>query len=151
MPRPHVPDGGSGQACFDQGALLYRAGYWWEAHEAWERLWRRLPRQSPRRLLVQGLILLAASQLKAWCGRPEGSRLLAQRALDRLRRAEAALPPGEAPYGLAPSRVIEALERWQAAPLPAPEHEAVRTAAPKLPAPAAGTGSGGAPGEPPQR
>lgn len=142
MPRPHVAAGGPPQACFDQGARLYGAGYWWEAHEAWEDLWRRLPRHSPRRLLVQGLIFLAASQLKAWCDRPAGSRLLAERALDRLRRAQAGLAPGEAPYGLAPSGVIGALERWLAAPLPAPEHAAVRAAAPRLPAPLAGTQRG---------
>ena len=46
-----------------EGAHLFDAGRFWDAHEAWERAWRRLPKGSDERRCYQGLILLAAAFL----------------------------------------------------------------------------------------
>ena len=64
------------------GIDLYHAGYLWEAHEAWEGVWK-----DSRDPLVQGLIQMAASLLKRHLGNERGARKLADRALLRLRLA----------------------------------------------------------------
>lgn len=46
------------------GMDLFNQGYYWEAHEAWEDLWRAAPRGSAEHSLLQGLILLAAAGVK---------------------------------------------------------------------------------------
>lgn len=46
------------------GRRLFQAGYYWEAHEAWEGLWYALGRSGPRADLVKGLIKLAAAAVK---------------------------------------------------------------------------------------
>jgi uncharacterized protein len=46
-----------------EGAALFDAGRFWDAHEAWERAWIRLPKGSDERRFYQGLILLAAAFL----------------------------------------------------------------------------------------
>ncbi|MGX9686506.1 DUF309 domain-containing protein [Deinococcus wulumuqiensis] len=47
-----------------RGAELFNAGHWWEAHEAWEDVWR--VSTGEQRALVQALILLAAALHKRW-------------------------------------------------------------------------------------
>lgn len=47
------------------GWRLLQAGYPWEAHEAWEAVWRPLPESSPGRVLLRALIRLAAAGVKA--------------------------------------------------------------------------------------
>ena len=47
-----------------RGAALFNAGEWWEAHEAWEDVWRTA--QGEQRAFVQALILLAAALHKRW-------------------------------------------------------------------------------------
>lgn len=47
-----------------RGAELFNAGEWWEAHEAWEDVWRTA--QGEQRAFVQALILLAAALHKRW-------------------------------------------------------------------------------------
>jgi len=60
------------------GCDLYNHGYWWEAHEAWEGLWRSVPRGTLQRHFLQGLIQLSACHLKRLLGHAEGvSRLRA--------------------------------------------------------------------------
>ena len=46
------------------GMDLFNQGYYWEAHEAWEALWRAAIRGSAEHNLLQGLILLAAAGVK---------------------------------------------------------------------------------------
>jgi predicted metal-dependent hydrolase len=48
-----------------RGIELFNRGQPYEAHEAWEERWVMLPRDSPERALLQGLIHLAAAALKA--------------------------------------------------------------------------------------
>lgn len=47
-----------------EGARLFDAGEWWEAHEAWEVPWRTAT--GPERDFLQALILLAAALHKRW-------------------------------------------------------------------------------------
>jgi hypothetical protein len=67
------------------GVDLYNAGYFWEAHEAWEGLWRAAEgRDAPQRSFLQGLIQCAAACLKAAAGDGQAGRRLATRAVERL-------------------------------------------------------------------
>lgn len=74
--------------CFRYGVDLFNAGCWWEAHEVWESLWAKSRRGSPLACLLQGLILLAAAQLQAEAGHPQGHARLLRKAGERLRTAE---------------------------------------------------------------
>ena len=67
------------------GVDLYNASYFWEAHEAWEGLWRAAAgRDEAQRRFLQGLIQCAAACLKAAAGDAPACRRLAVRALARL-------------------------------------------------------------------
>lgn len=59
------------------GIDLFNHGYFWEAHEAWEAVWLAAGQQAtlPGRI-VQGLIQLAAAQLKRVIDNPRGARRL---------------------------------------------------------------------------
>lgn len=46
------------------GCDLYNHAYWWEAHEAWEGLWRLTPKGSAQRHFIQALIQVSAAHLK---------------------------------------------------------------------------------------
>jgi hypothetical protein len=60
---------------------LFNAGYFWEAHTYWERLWHLEGTDEAVRLLLRGLIQLAAARLKLAQNQPEGGRKLAGRVL----------------------------------------------------------------------
>ena len=47
-----------------RGIALFNAGYYWEAHEAWEDLWHAHDRRGPIADVLKGLIKLAASGVK---------------------------------------------------------------------------------------
>ena len=74
--------------CLAEGVALFDAGHFFEAHEAWEEAW--LHERGARRLLLQGLILVAAGWLKRDAGNARGAWTLFSRALERLEQ----LPPG---------------------------------------------------------
>jgi predicted metal-dependent hydrolase len=63
------------------GIRLYREGYFWEAHEVWEKVWMKARPNSRERLLVQGLIQLANSALKQRMGQHRAAVRLAKLAL----------------------------------------------------------------------
>jgi predicted metal-dependent hydrolase len=52
----HEPD-------YLEGIRLFNDGEYWAAHEAWERMWKALPKGSAERRFYQGLIQLAAAFL----------------------------------------------------------------------------------------
>lgn len=81
-PRP--PGDGEEKGDFLWGIDLYHAGYLWEAHEAWEGVWKAAADPAERELL-QALIQIAAALLKAHVGEEAGARKLAGRARARLR------------------------------------------------------------------
>ncbi len=67
---------------FLRGIDLYHAGYLWEAHEAWEGLWKSTSDPVQREFL-QALIQIAAALLKAHVGEETGARKLAAAARSR--------------------------------------------------------------------
>jgi hypothetical protein len=46
---------------FEEGVKLFNEGRFWEAHEAWEQLWKDIPEDSPPRIFIQGFIQVAAA------------------------------------------------------------------------------------------
>jgi hypothetical protein len=107
LPEPAV-------TAFRYGVDLFNAACWWEAHEVWEGLWARTVRGTPLFHLLQGLIMLAAAQLKAAPAQPRGAQRLAARAREHLARVQAGAgePP---PLGIAPASAQQACAALQAA------------------------------------
>lgn len=80
---------------FSEGLAHYRAGRWFEAHEAWEEEWRRTP-AGQRRELLQALIQAAVS-LEHWRrGNPRG----AWGQWNKARRRLVGLPPDAEGFAL---------------------------------------------------
>jgi len=71
------------------GIDLYHQGYFWEAHDAWEGLWKVADEDSLDANFLQALILNAAAQLKAHTRRAIGVRTHSQAARWRLARIRA--------------------------------------------------------------
>lgn len=69
---------------FRLGMRLFDAGYYWEAHEAWEHLWHAAGRAGPQADLLKGLIQLAVVGVKIREGRADGARSHARRAAELL-------------------------------------------------------------------
>lgn len=63
-----------------RGLSLFNAGYYWEAHEAWEALWHAHGRRGATAEVLKGLIKLAAAGVKVREGQPHGVRTHAHRA-----------------------------------------------------------------------
>lgn len=87
---PIAPGRWADSPAYTRGVELFNAGYYWEAHEAWEGLWMAHGRRGPTAAVLQGLIKLAAAALKVREGRPAGVRSLATRAADHFSEAIAA-------------------------------------------------------------
>ena len=69
---------------FRLGMRLHNDGEYYEAHEAWERVWRDEEDESHRRF-VQGLIQITAGCHKAVVeGMPSSARKLVERGLEKL-------------------------------------------------------------------
>ena len=68
------------------GVDLYNAGYYWEAHEAWEGLWKTTDRTDTAGLFLQGLIQVSAALLKKTQDRSRGMRSLSRAGKGRLLR-----------------------------------------------------------------
>ena len=66
------------------GVDLYNCGFFWEAHEVWEALWRDPDRDLRQRRFLQALIQCAAACLKHASGDAGACRRLSARALARL-------------------------------------------------------------------
>jgi hypothetical protein len=65
---------------FVRGVALFNAGYYWEAHEAWEWLWHAHGRAGPTADVLKALIKLAAAGVKARERQPRGVSTHAARA-----------------------------------------------------------------------
>lgn len=67
------------------GIDLFNHGYWWEAHEVFETVWLAAgQRTTVCGRFVQGLIQLAAAQLKRFTGEPQGARSLTRAGIEKL-------------------------------------------------------------------
>jgi uncharacterized protein len=97
-PHPHrdpeghgvgvAPDTPAAEA-WRYGVDLFNARFYWEAHEAWEAVWRATSRGSTAYLATKGMIQIAASFLTLHMRRVEASRRLALRGAELLERARA--------------------------------------------------------------
>ena len=76
------PDESNWRECspYLRGVDLFNAGYYWEAHESWEAVWRGAEPRSISADFFKGLIKLAAAGVKAREGRPAGVARHARRA-----------------------------------------------------------------------
>lgn len=69
---------------FKIGCLLFNAGYYWEAHEAWESVWIAAERTGLVADFVKSLIKLAAAGVKVREGIPAGAQRHLARAQELL-------------------------------------------------------------------
>ena len=90
---------------------LFNAGFYWEAHEAWEGFWHALGRTTPEAKFIQGLIHLAAACVKVREGKPTGVIRHAQRARELLGDLKSA-SPGDA-LSLAPESLAAVVAELQ--------------------------------------
>ncbi|HEX9779417.1 MAG TPA: DUF309 domain-containing protein [Geopsychrobacteraceae bacterium] len=70
------------------GIDLFNHGYWWEAHEALEQVWLAAGQDTPGGTFIQGLIQLAAAQLKRFMGQERGAKLLTASGVAKLSLAK---------------------------------------------------------------
>ena len=75
-----------------RGIELFNAGYYWEAHEAWEDIWKAVGREGVVGELLQGLIKLAAVGVKIRQGYGEAALSLLQQSAAHLRNVAARGP-----------------------------------------------------------
>lgn len=80
------------------GVDLFNAGFYWEAHEAWEPLWRAAPRTSAEHILFKALILLAAAGLKRRESKIGPACRHASRAMDTLQALDGQHGEGSFPF-----------------------------------------------------
>jgi hypothetical protein len=92
---------------------LFNAGYYWEAHEAWESLWHGCGRTGRTADFLKGLIKLAAAGVKVREGRPEGVAGHARAAADLFRRTG---EPAERYLGLPLGELIRFADAVAAGP-----------------------------------
>ncbi len=70
------------------GIDLFNHQYYWEAHEAWEGLWKMERRPSDCAHFLQGLIQLSAMGVKMREGNARGTQKLRAKALGHLGQAD---------------------------------------------------------------
>ena len=100
-----------GSDAFLWGLDLFNHGYYWEAHEAWEGLWRVEDRDGPLRMLFKGLILLSAAGIKIREGKHAAAVRHAGRAAALLRRLmEVPDRAFERALGMSPAALAEYAE-----------------------------------------
>lgn len=91
-PRTAPPEDWRTWADYLFGFDLFNRGYYWEAHELWERAWIACGRRGADADLCKALIKLAAACVKAREGRPDGVERHARRALELLETLAAGDP-----------------------------------------------------------
>ncbi|MEX0679436.1 MAG: DUF309 domain-containing protein [Pirellulales bacterium] len=84
-PPPVHPDRWSQSRTYLLGCDLFNLGYYWEAHETWEAVWKACGRRGAVADFLKALIKLAAAGVKAREGRPTGVQRHAARAAQLLR------------------------------------------------------------------
>jgi predicted metal-dependent hydrolase len=89
------------------GLDLFNHGYYWEAHEVWEDLWKACGRTGPTACFLKGLIQLAVAGVKVRQARPRAVRDHAHRAAELFEQAGRDLGTGMH-LGL----VLSELIRW---------------------------------------
>ena len=92
VPEPLDPEHPRGSRQFLAAIDLFNAGYYWEAHEAWEGLWIAAGRAGEIADFLKGLIKLAAAGVKAREGQVVGVQRHARRACELFLAVRALLP-----------------------------------------------------------
>ncbi len=108
---PQPPDPQRWWTChgYLYGIDLFNHGYYWEAHEVWEGLWRACGRGGPGAAFFKALIGLAAAGLKLRAGNLRGAKSHAQRAAGLFHETALEIGSDEARYmGLD----LQTLWRW---------------------------------------
>ena len=72
LPPPLEPTRWQESRDYLHGIDLFNHGYYWEAHEVWEGLWRAAGRTGATADFLKGLIKLAAAGVKVRQGQPRG-------------------------------------------------------------------------------
>lgn len=85
-PTPFAPEQWRESDDYCYGVDLYNYAYWWECHEVFEALWHVAGRQSEQGNFFQGLIQLAAANLKLFMGNHQAAQNLLHSGLVRLQR-----------------------------------------------------------------
>jgi predicted metal-dependent hydrolase len=63
-------------AAFQYGLSLHDGGFFWEAHEVWEAVWKAAPMNGRDRIALQALIQIANAGLKQRIARPRAAARL---------------------------------------------------------------------------
>jgi predicted metal-dependent hydrolase len=106
---PIVADAWAGSTAYLRGVSLFNAGYYWEAHEAWEALWHAHGRRGASAAVLKGLIKLAAAGVKVRERQPHGVAIHARRAAALFQEARAT--GGNRQFGLDLSQWIDQAEQ----------------------------------------
>src|SRR4051794_9674841 len=77
-PPPVDPTRWRESRAYLRGLDLFNAGYFWEAHEVWEGLWKAAGRRGEAADFLKGLIRLAVAGLKQRQGLPDRVKAHAQ-------------------------------------------------------------------------
>ncbi len=111
---PIQGNGWSSSAEYLRGIALFNAGYYWEAHEAWESLWHAHGRTGSTADVLKGLIKLAAAGVKVRQRQRHGVVTHARRAAALFTAARERAGPAQ--LGLDLDAWIETAEAVAAAP-----------------------------------
>ena len=84
VPPSVPPENWRANAVYLYGIDLYNFAYWWECHEALEGLWHLTGHQGTEAQFLQGIIQVAAANLKRHMGSLVGARRLGKEAIQRL-------------------------------------------------------------------
>lgn len=68
------------------GVDLYNHGFWWEAHEAWEALWRASKKDMYSKEFIQGLIKISGAMLKWYQKKSVGMEYLYSGGIEHLKK-----------------------------------------------------------------
>ena len=94
VPDSFEPDASIESREFLYAIDLFNHGYYWEAHETWEALWKTVGRRGVTADFLKALIKLAAAGVKARERRPSGVQRHAARAAELLELTQSALGTG---------------------------------------------------------
>ncbi len=92
---------------YTEGIELFNQGYYWEAHEAWEEIWRLDGKHGPQGQLLQGLIKIAAAGIKIRQGHSKASRSLLTQASKHINKVM-----DKHPEKFGAGLHLKVLERW---------------------------------------
>ena len=70
------------------GVDLFNFAYWWECHEQWEAIWKFAGAASHEGRFLQGLVQIAAANLRQFMGSHDSGAALARKGIARLRDFE---------------------------------------------------------------